>query len=180
MFIRLGSSYWCHMFVWMTWIVIYKRRQWQWISDISQMLFCFGLCDGHDRVCGLLVRLPCCRPIGPGFDFKRCEIFCIALGLERCPLSPCEDKWGATWKKSSGSGLENLDSRPWGFRRADHATPLYPQKVGTKFQFPCGLKAMELLFIWWANKYNIREDGILKRVLPGQAHLSWMFQNIFS
>jgi hypothetical protein len=22
---------------------------------------------------------------------------------------PCEDKWGATWKKSSGSGLENWD-----------------------------------------------------------------------
>jgi hypothetical protein len=31
------------------------------------------------------------------------------LGLERGPLSPCEDKWGATWKKSSGSGLENWD-----------------------------------------------------------------------
>jgi hypothetical protein len=29
------------------------------------------------------------------------------VGLERGPLSPCEDKWGATWKKSSGSGLEN-------------------------------------------------------------------------
>jgi hypothetical protein len=31
------------------------------------------------------------------------------MGLERCPLSPCEDKWGATWKKSSGSSLENWD-----------------------------------------------------------------------
>jgi hypothetical protein len=33
-------------------------------------------------------------------------IFWVAVGLERGPLTPCEDKWGATWKKSSGSGLE--------------------------------------------------------------------------
>jgi hypothetical protein len=31
------------------------------------------------------------------------------VGLEWDPLSPCEDKWGATWMKSSGSGLENRD-----------------------------------------------------------------------
>jgi hypothetical protein len=31
------------------------------------------------------------------------------MGLERGPLSPCENKWAATWKKSSGSGLENWD-----------------------------------------------------------------------
>jgi hypothetical protein len=29
--------------------------------------------------------------------------------LKRGPLNPCENKWGATWKKSSGSGLENWD-----------------------------------------------------------------------
>jgi hypothetical protein len=27
------------------------------------------------------------------------------VGLERGPLIPCEDKWGATWKKSNVSGL---------------------------------------------------------------------------
>jgi hypothetical protein len=37
------------------------------------------------------------------------------VGLERGPLSRCEDKWGATWKKRSGSGLENWDYRPWWF-----------------------------------------------------------------
>jgi hypothetical protein len=31
------------------------------------------------------------------------------VGLESGPPRPCEDKWGATWKKSSGSGLENWD-----------------------------------------------------------------------
>jgi hypothetical protein len=37
------------------------------------------------------------------------QIFWVAVGLERGPLSPCESKWGATWKKSSDSGLENWD-----------------------------------------------------------------------
>jgi hypothetical protein len=37
------------------------------------------------------------------------QIFWVAVGLEWGPLSPCESKWGATWKKSSGSGLENWD-----------------------------------------------------------------------
>jgi hypothetical protein len=46
---------------------------------------------------------------GSGFDSQRDQIVCVAVGLEWCPLSPCEDKWGATWKKSSGSGLENWD-----------------------------------------------------------------------
>jgi hypothetical protein len=41
--------------------------------------------------------------------FRPYHIFWVAVGLERGPLSPCEDKWGATWKKSSGSGLENWD-----------------------------------------------------------------------
>jgi hypothetical protein len=31
------------------------------------------------------------------------------VGLEQGPINPCESKWGATWKKSSGSGLENWD-----------------------------------------------------------------------
>jgi hypothetical protein len=34
------------------------------------------------------------------------QIFWVAVGLERGPL---EDKWGATWNKSSGSGVENWD-----------------------------------------------------------------------
>jgi hypothetical protein len=33
------------------------------------------------------------------------------VGLERGPLSPCEDKWGAIWKRISGFGLENWDYR---------------------------------------------------------------------
>jgi hypothetical protein len=35
------------------------------------------------------------------------RFFFVAVDLERGPLSPCEDKWGATWKESSGPGLQN-------------------------------------------------------------------------
>jgi hypothetical protein len=31
------------------------------------------------------------------------------VGLAWGPLSPGESQWGATWKKSSDSGLENWD-----------------------------------------------------------------------
>jgi hypothetical protein len=44
-----------------------------------------------------------------GFDSRRYQIFWVAVGLERGPLSPCDSKCGATWKKSSDSGLENWD-----------------------------------------------------------------------
>jgi hypothetical protein len=35
----------------------------------------FFLCVCVDRFCGIVVRLPGCRPTGPGFDFRRCQIF---------------------------------------------------------------------------------------------------------
>jgi hypothetical protein len=40
-----------------------------------------------DRLCGLVVRVPGCRLRGPGFDYSRYHIFCVAVGLERDPLS---------------------------------------------------------------------------------------------
>jgi hypothetical protein len=36
-------------------------------------------------------------------------IFLYVDYVRRDPLSPFESKWGATWKKSSGSDLENGD-----------------------------------------------------------------------
>jgi hypothetical protein len=86
-----------------------------------------------DRLCGLLVRLPVCRPRDPGIDSRRCQIFWVVVGLERGPLSPWEDKWGATWKKISDFYLENWDKWPWGIRCADHAKPLSPQKLVLNF-----------------------------------------------
>jgi hypothetical protein len=97
-------------------LTLYKKILHSYFKNISE------LCKVHG-----------CRPRGPRFDSQGCQIFWVAVGLEWGPLSPCEDKWGATWKKSSGSGLEYWDQRPWGIHRADHATPLYPQKLALNF-----------------------------------------------
>jgi hypothetical protein len=35
-----------------------------------------------DRLCGLVVRVPGYKRRGPGFDYRRYQIFCIAVGLE--------------------------------------------------------------------------------------------------
>jgi hypothetical protein len=43
--------------------------------------------DYVDRLCGLVVRVPGCRHRGTGFDFRRYQSFCVAVGLERGPLS---------------------------------------------------------------------------------------------
>jgi hypothetical protein len=38
------------------------------------------------RHCGLVVRLPGCRPRDPVLDSRRCQIFSVTVGLERGPL----------------------------------------------------------------------------------------------
>jgi hypothetical protein len=47
---------------------------------------------GSHRLCGLVVRVPGCWPRGPGFDYRRYQIFWVVVGLERGPLSPWKDK----------------------------------------------------------------------------------------
>jgi hypothetical protein len=42
----------------------------------------------EDNLCRLAVRIPSCRPRDPGFDSRRCQIFLVAVGLERGPLNP--------------------------------------------------------------------------------------------
>jgi hypothetical protein len=74
-----------------------------------------------------------CRHRGPGFDSRRYQIFWVAVCLERGPLSLLSINEELLETKNSGSGLENWDYRPWGFRCADHATSLYPQKLALKF-----------------------------------------------
>jgi hypothetical protein len=81
---------------------------WQDLAIAIQLEFYTDI-DVHDRLCVLVVRVPGCRHRGPGFDSRGYQIFWVAVGLGRVPLSPCEDKWGVTWKKSIGSGLENWD-----------------------------------------------------------------------
>jgi hypothetical protein len=60
------------------------------VSDLLQsnyLISCLGQKDG-DRLCGLVVRLAGWRPRGPAFDSLHYQIFWIAVGLERGPLSP--------------------------------------------------------------------------------------------
>jgi hypothetical protein len=45
------------------------------------------LLKGVGHLCNLVVRVPGCTPRGPAFDSRPCDIFCVALGLERGPLS---------------------------------------------------------------------------------------------
>jgi hypothetical protein len=63
-----------------------------------------------------------------GFDSLRYQIFFRSSGSGTGPTEPREYNWGATWKKSSFSGLEN---REYGCRdpaRWPRGT-LYPQKL---------------------------------------------------
>jgi hypothetical protein len=60
-----------------------------------------------DRLCGLVVTVPGCRPRGSGFDSLRYQIFCVAVGLEQGPLSLVSINEELLETKSSGSGLVN-------------------------------------------------------------------------
>jgi hypothetical protein len=43
-------------------------------------------------MCGIVVRLPGCRPKGPSFDSQRYQIFWVAVGLERGLFSYLKEK----------------------------------------------------------------------------------------
>jgi hypothetical protein len=77
----------------------------------------------HDRLCGLVVRVPGYRSRDPGFDSLRYEIFWEAVGLERGPLSLVSITEELLEWKSSGSGSRKQRLTAMGIRRADHTTP---------------------------------------------------------
>jgi hypothetical protein len=68
----------------------------------------------------------------PGFDFRRYHIFWEVVGLEQGPLSPVSITEELLERKSSDSGLENLDYDRRDSPRRLHDRPL-PAKVGTNF-----------------------------------------------
>jgi hypothetical protein len=81
-----------------------------------------------DRLCGLVVRVPGYRSIGPGFDYRRYQIFWGVVGLERGPLSLVSTIQELLGRNSSGSGLENREYGRGDPLRWPRDT-LYPQKL---------------------------------------------------
>jgi hypothetical protein len=97
-------------------------------SKIQLLLVLFWV----DHFCGLVVRVPGYISRGPELDSQRYQIFLRSCGSGTGSTQPREDNWGATWKKSSGSSLENRKLMALEIRCADNATPL-SAKVGTNF-----------------------------------------------
>jgi hypothetical protein len=81
-----------------------------------------------DRPCGLVVRVPGCRSIDPGFDSRRYQIFWYVVGMERGPLSLVSTNEELLGRKSSGSGLEIRKYGCEDLLRLPHDT-LCPQKL---------------------------------------------------
>jgi hypothetical protein len=82
----------------------------------------------EDRLCGLVVRVLGYRSRGPGFDFRRYQIFWEVVGLKQGPLSLVRIIEELLEWKSSGSGQENRiigrgDPLRW------PRDTLYPQKL---------------------------------------------------
>jgi hypothetical protein len=61
------------------------------------------------NIYNLVVRVSGYRSRGPGFDFRRYQIFREVEGLERGPLSLVSIIEELLGRKSSGCGLENGD-----------------------------------------------------------------------
>jgi hypothetical protein len=98
-------------------------------------------------------QLPCVREITPDDGHRRCPKYVefhdkINFGYFM-HLVGCFMLW-----KSGGSRFRKQRWRPWGYRHADHVTPLYPQKSAL-LRWPAaialsvwsarGLQAMEFL-----------------------------------
>jgi hypothetical protein len=95
----------------------------------NNFFFSYTCHSGHlDRLCGLVVRVPGYKSRGPGFDYRRYQIFWEVVGLERGPLSLVRTIEELLEWKSSGSGQENRNNGR-GIRCADHATPSIRKKL---------------------------------------------------
>jgi hypothetical protein len=100
-------------------------------SRLRNVLFFQNTSQWTDRLCDLVVTVSGYRSKGPGFDSRPYRIFWEVGGLERIPLNLVRTTEELLEWKSSGSGLENRDQRPWEFFRWPRNT--LPAKVGTNF-----------------------------------------------
>jgi hypothetical protein len=77
----------------------------------------------YPSVSGLVVRVPGYISRGPGFDYRRYQIFWEVVGLERDSLSLVSITEELLEWKGSGSGSRKPRLTAVGIRCADHATP---------------------------------------------------------
>jgi hypothetical protein len=104
----------------------FQLARWYHYWSIIKHLLAFPL-RAMEVLCGRVVRVPAYRFRGLG-SIPGAPDFLRSSGSETGSNPPREYNWGATWKKSSGSGLEN---REYG-RRDSSRWPrgsLYPQKL---------------------------------------------------
>jgi hypothetical protein len=85
----------------------------------------------------IYVRVPGYRPRGPGFDYRRYQIFWEVVGLERGPFSLVRIIEELLEWKSSGSGSRKPKLRPWGSLRWPRPT-LYQLKLALNSPTGCG------------------------------------------
>jgi hypothetical protein len=118
-----------------------------------------------DRLCDLVSRIPDYRSRGPRFDSRLYRIFLRSTGSGAGSIQHREDKWGATWKKRSGSGLENRDSRPCGPVRETAHHPLVA-KVAINFADSggCSIGIIHLQSKRCGNCVCLLSSGIWRRV----------------
>jgi hypothetical protein len=88
---------------------------------LHQEIFFFAQC--FDRICDLMIRVPCYRSRDPGFDSRRYQIFGELVGLERGLLRIVNVTEEILEWKNSGSGSRNSKLTAVGIRRSDNATP---------------------------------------------------------
>jgi hypothetical protein len=105
-----------------------------------------------ERLCGLVVRVPGYRSRGPGFDFRRYQIFWEVVSLERGPLSLMRIIEELLDWKSSDSGQENrINGRGEDLLRWPRDT-LYQQKLAltspTSGGRSVGIKATEFSLVF--------------------------------
>jgi hypothetical protein len=110
------------------------QKHWWRKRSTRTSVFCIyhSYVTNQDRLCSLVAKVSTYKSRGPAFDSRPYQIFWEIGGLERGPLSLGRTSEELLEWKSSCSGLENRDWRPWEFVALTLKHPL-PTKVGTNF-----------------------------------------------